>query len=321
MTSQHIFRHVAFDQRYEQVGATTATGFLIIECARSTILYEAKFPDGGADHISLLSDSNVVAVSGDDTQSGFARSSVVLWDRNHDKVIRLFDVESPVIGLALRADALVIAHGEAITFYNTCDFTRYCVVANPTMSMKCLALVQTVNANLVTYPSRDQKCLNICDYHDPEYVLGTIGVAPQSIVRTEFSRQGELLAVVVEEGRTILLYSLSPKVQVIATYRRGLRATEVTGITFDNLSNFFLLTTKRETVHVFSVPPANQKLSSETRKSQFTFEMQKNCEVQCQFDFAGYLIFGVTSTGLLKQVRIDIEKNAIVPVAEKQIVI
>lgn len=321
MTSQRIFRHIAFDQRIEQVGATTANGFLIIECARAAILYEAKFPDGGAEHISLLSDSNVVAVSGDDSAGGFSRTNVILWDRDYDKVIRLFDVESPVIGLTLRADALVIVHGENITFYNTCDFTKYCVLPNPTMSMNCISLVQSVNANLVSYPSPDKSCLNICDYHDPEYVLGTINVPAQSIECVEFSRQGELIAIVIEEGKTILLYSLSPKIQVIAVYRRGFRATEVTGITFDNLSNFFLLTSKRETLHVFSVPPANQKLSSETRKSQFTYELPKNCEIQCQFDFAGYMIIGVTSSGILKQIRIDIEKNAIIPVSENQIVI
>ena len=69
------------------------------------------------------------------------------------------------------------------------------------------------------------------------------------------------------------------------------------------------------------MPPANQKLSSETRKSQFTYELPKNCEIQCQFDFAGYMIIGVTSSGILKQIRIDIEKNAIIPVSENQIVI
>ncbi|KAH0794981.1 autophagy-related protein 18a [Histomonas meleagridis] len=315
-----FFRHIAFDQRIEQAGATTPHGFMIFECASSVVLYEAKFPDGGADQISLLSDSNVIAVSGDDTTGGFTSNTVILWDRTIDKVMRLFDVETRVLGLVLRADALVIIHGSTITFYNTCDFTRYCVVNNPTSSMNCFSLVQSVTANLVSYPSDDGSCINICDYHDPEYVLGTINVPPSRVVCVEFSRQGELLAIVVDEGKNILLYSLSPYIQLLATYHRGFRSTEITGITFDSLSNYFLLTSKRGTLHVFAVPPANQPPAPNiTRKSSFTFEFPKNCEIHCQFDIAGYLIIGMTLSGVLKQMRLDIEKKAIVQVSEKQI--
>ncbi|KAH0795864.1 Autophagy-related protein 18a [Histomonas meleagridis] len=272
-----FFRHIAFDQRIEQVGVTTSNGFMIFECASSVVLYEAKFPDGGADQISLLSDSNVVVVSGDDSPDGFTRSTVVLWDRNIDKVMRLFDVETPVLGLVLRADALVVVHGATITFYNTCDFTRYCVVNNPTNSMNCFSLVQSIAANLVSYPSDDGNHINLCDYHDPEYVLGTISISTSRVVCVEFSRQGELIAIVVDEGKTILLYTLTPRIELIATYHRGFRSTEVTGITFDNLSNYFLLTSKRGTLHVFAVPPANQPPAPNvTRKSSFSLRIAKS---------------------------------------------
>ncbi|OHT10358.1 hypothetical protein TRFO_20404 [Tritrichomonas foetus] len=313
------FRHVSFDQRIEQVGVSTNRGFIVFDCSNGVVLYEAKFPDGGANFISILSDSNVVACSGDDSNGGFMKSTVILWDKKEDKVTRLFDLEMDVIGVVLHADFLIAAYGDKISFYNACDFELYCNIKNPTCSLSSFAVVQSISANLVCYSSEEGDSLNISDYHDPNYILATIPFPSARISFTQFSRQGEMIAMVTDEGKTVYLYSLIPKIHLIATYHRGFRIAEVVGLSFDSLCNYFLLTTKRGTLHIFSIPTPSecqQITPTNTIRSKIAGDIAKFTEFTCQFDVAGYMITGITKSGVFKQLRLDVKKSVIVPIQE-----
>lgn len=313
-------RQVAFDQTNERFAVATAKGFIIYECANGVLLYEAHFPDGGATCISILSDSNLVACSGDNSRDGFQTTDVVLWNCDKHSVMKLWTVDEPIESLIFRADCLIVVHGAFITFYDCRDFELIYNTTNPSPGRFCVTIGSSALYNLVAFPSDKGDCLNIADYHDPSYVLGAIPVQFSRVSLFAFDPKGEMLAVVLDDAKLIQLWSVL-ELRVVVSFKRGLRGAEVSGIAFDHLSNFFILTTKRGVVHVFAIPTPSER-SGDTQKPfkpKFSFDLSKTSEFQCQFDIAGYVVTGISDEGMFKQVRLDVDKGNVVPVCEKML--
>ena len=309
-------REVTFDQRIEQIGIATSHGFVTFDYFNGIILYDARFEKGGAEHIALLSDSNLIAASGDGCDGGYPQSTVILWntEQGQNTVIREIQHDSPVLKLYFTADALVVVQQNDISFYNTANFQEYNKIPNSAHNSEVTSLVQTTSASFMSIPSADGNSVQIVDFHDPTYPLCTINFPVSEVSYVAFDRKGELLAMAVDGGKTINLWSVKKK-QIIAKYKRGSFSTKVTGIVFDHLSNYFLMTSKRGTMHVFQVPTQiDPKL--QTQRSKYTLDVKKGLDFTCQFDVAGYIITCITSSGLFKKVRLDIEKECIVSIEE-----
>ncbi|OHS95548.1 hypothetical protein TRFO_10438 [Tritrichomonas foetus] len=314
-------KHTSFDQRNEQIGLATGRGFITYELTSGIVLYEAHFPVGGANCISLLSDSNLVALSGDDTPDGFSKQSVVIWDCNNDKVVKTWNVQNPIENLLFRTDCLVVVHGDQINFYDCCDFEMTFTTKIPSPSRCCVALVQSNAISHVAYPSPNGDCLNIADYHDPGYIIGSLPLAFNKISFFAFDSKGELLAIAVDDAKTVQLWSVM-ELRLIAKYKRGFRGAEINSITFDKLSNFFIMSTKKGTMYVYAIPtPAerNDVNTSKAIRSKFSYEFPKGSNYNYQFDIAGYVITGITDDGTFKQVRLDIDHGTVVNVCDRKL--
>lgn len=308
-------QHTAFDQRNELIGLATPRGFIIFDCTIKKVSHEACFPVGGANCIALLSDSNVVAASGDDSRNGFSKNTLILWDCNDSRVIRLLDVSDPIEYLHFRNDCLVVVFGSSISFYDCCDFSLTYTTTNPIPHRFCVSLTQSGNYNLVAFPSSTGEQLNIADYHDPKQVLGSIPIPFARINYFTFDSKCELLAIVCDEGKSIQLWSVM-ELKLIAKFKRGFRSAEVSGLAFDHLSNYFIMTTRRGTMHVFEIPSTkDSKDTSKVIRSAFNFELQKKTEFNYQFDNAGYIISGISDDGCFQQLRLDIDKKVIIPLS------
>lgn len=313
-------RQISFDQRIEVFGFSTDHGFVIYNIESMSIKYEAKFPDGGANLISILSDSNLVAVTGDDSPGGFSKNTSFLWDCNESRVLRVFDKDSEITKIVLLADCFLICSGQIISFYSTCNFTEYFQIDNPSPKSSFISFAQSFDCSLVSLPAHDGNGLTINDYHDPVYVLGTIPLSLNRIGITCFSRQGDLIALVLDGGKSIALYNVKT-LQQIAQYKRGgLRTFDATGLSFDNLGNFFLVTTKRGGLYIFSIPtPMEYSIAIYQEKPKFQIENPKNLDIFAQFDLAGYVISCFSRSKYFKQIRFDLENKTAIVLHEKKI--
>jgi hypothetical protein len=108
---------------------------------------------------------------------------------------------------------------------------------------------------------------------------------------------------------------------MVAKFKRGIRATEVSGIAFDSLSTIFVMTTRRGTLHVFPIPNAGERTPEEQKgiRSRFSFELPKGADFRCEFDIAGYTITGIATDGVFRQLRLDVERGTIVPITEHRL--
>ena len=314
-------RRVAFDQSLDEFAVSTNKGFMIYEFETGNILYEALFPGGGANCISLLSDSNVVGASGDGSREGFSEKTIILWDRKRSKVMGLFEVNNPVTHLVVRLDTIIVAHGNKISFHDSFDFSEKLCCTNPLPENITFAVVPTNSIYLTAVPASNKKQIDIIDYHDPSYVLGSIPVDLNKVDHLSFDRKGNLLAIVVDQGKTIQLWD-TIELKLVATYKRGLRSCDVTGIAFDDLSSYFIMTTLRGTMHVFSIPTPKERSSIDPKnamRSKFSYDMPKGINFHCQFDIAGFSITGVSDAGQFKRIRLDLDKGTVVPISERDI--
>ena len=312
-----LIRNISFDQRTDQVGVTTSRGFNIFDCSSGKVIYTCTLPKGGAEHISLLIDSNIVAVSGDGSSEGISKSTVILWEKNSHEIFKTIEHKTPVISIFFSSNVLIVVQIETISFYNTSNFSLTHSIPNISKKNCNIDVLQTISHSLISLPSNDGNSLLICDYHDPDHILYQINIPISKISFVSFDRSGNLIALAVDEGKIIQLWSLTSQ-KIIATFKRGMFGTEVTCIAFDTFSNYFLMTSKRGTMHVFSIPTPSEvkQQNNSIYRSKYSFEFQKDTNYICQFDVAGYIIIGITSTGFMKKIRLDVEKIQIIPVDE-----
>lgn len=319
MSDQEFIREIVFDQHCEIIGIASKTGFSLFEFARGIILYEAKFQNkSGSDHLALLSDSNIVVASGDGSPNGYSKGTVILWDKNRNEVVRLLEHKSQVVKLYFTAEVLVVVQTTDITFYSTANFSSFYTCPNCGGFARIVDLAESIEFPYISLPSEDGSCINICDFHDPQYPLGNIPVPVSKISFVAFDRQGELIAIVTDNGKNIQLWSLTKKC-LIATYKRGMRNTEISCIAFDNMSNYFLMASKRGTIHIFDVPPPSETKVGPQARSKYSIEITKGESAVCTFDVAGYVITAVTLQGVRRRFRLDIENNLITPVDEEPV--
>ena len=314
-------RTVTFDQQLDEFAISTNRGFIIYDFESCKILYEAIFPGGGANCLSLLSDSNVVGASGDGSREGFSEKTIILWDRRNNKVIGLFEVENVVNDLVVRLDTIIVSHGNKISFHDAFTFSQKVVFTNSVPKVFHFAVVPTNSIYLTAVPSQNSKGIDIIDYHDPNYVLGNIPVDLKNVDHVAFDRKGNLLAVVVDDGKVIQLWDVI-ELRLVATYKRGIRSCDVTGIAFDDLSSYFIMTTLRGTMHVFAVPTPIERETLDPKnpmRSRFSYDMPKGIDFHCQFDIAGYAITGVAETGKYKRIRLDLDKGCVESIGEGEL--
>jgi hypothetical protein len=307
-----IRRQVVFDQRNEQCAIATPHGFVIYELATPTLIHVGRFPQGGAQCLAILNDSNIVAASGDDSRPGFQTNVLILWDCQRKEIVKVWAVQNPVESIVLRPDSLIVVSGDTILFYDSCNFEETHSAVNPIVGRFCIAVGNFGGVTLAALPSSNGDRLNICDYRDPADVLGSIPVAFKDIICFAFDREAELLAIVMEEGKTIQLWSVL-ELKLIQKFKRGMRATEVHGLAFDHMSTFLIMTTKRGTMHIFAIPPPAERGADEQKavRAKFTHEMPKEQEFYCQFDLAGFLITAVSPDGTFNQFKLDLEEGRV----------
>jgi hypothetical protein len=311
-------RTVTFDETHEQIAIATHRGFIMYDSATGCLLYEAKF--GGTSCLALPSDSNLVAVSGDVTAIGFPPIAIVLWDCRLNRASRAWTLDCPIDFLFFLKDCLVAVAGDKILFYDCCTFSLTYTTTNPVPGRVCIDLQSSASLHLAAFPSPDGDCLLIADYRDPAESLGSIPVRANQIRLVKFDRTGELLALVLDEAKQIQLWSVLA-LRMLGTFKQGRRAAEISGIAFDSLSTFFVATTKRGTLHAFAIPPAAEWPADghKAMRAKFSFELSKRTDFCCEFDVAGYTLNGISTDGKFRQLRLDIEKGAIIPVTEKEL--
>jgi hypothetical protein len=310
-------RTITFDDHHEQIAVATSQGFILYDAATSNVLYQANF--GGTTCLALPANSNLVAVSGDSGTSGFPPIAIVLWDCQENRASRAWTLEKTVDLLLFRRDCLIAVAGDKINFYDSCNFTLTYSTTNPIPGRSCIDMCSSAELSLVAYPAPSGDYLVIADYRDPKEVLGSIQIPASQISLLKFDQKGELLAIVLEDAKFIQLWSVL-ELKMVAKFKRGIRATEVSGIAFDSLSTLFVMTTKRGTLHVFPIQ-AGERTPEEQKgiRSKFSFELPKGTDFRCEFDIAGYTITGISTDGVFRQLRLDVEKGVIVPITEQRL--
>ena len=203
-----------------------------------------------------------------------------------------------------------------------------------------ISFIQNISLSLVCLPTstsfvppkielENSQCfdierIEICDYHDPYWILGHISPLPTPrLSHAEFSRDGEMLAFANEDGRTIYLYTIIPQIQFIATFSRSsILKSRVTGLSFDSLSNFILLSLDNRLLIVFSIPQfqsSNHSIHNNEFlpihvKDKIVFEFPKGSDFRCKFDDNGYLITAIIKPtskqpSQVNHFRLDLAKN------------
>lgn len=314
------FRCLSFDLENDQIALTYSWGFVVIRASDGVVLQDEKLESGGCDQIAILKNSHFVAVSGDGSNPSFTKSTLIIYDLNKHSVLSRLEHDSIILKIHFLPDVLIVVQEKKITFYSTTCYIKTFECPNSAGKGDVVAVACSVNTTMVTIPSPGGQSLFLCDYHDPGYVLGEIQGLISELCFVAFDKKGELLALVTEQGRFIHLLAV-PSMKSIATYKRGMRKAEISCLCFDRSQSYFLLTSNRGTLHIFTVPPLTTATNSQSQKTKsvFTIYPSKGSDMYCQFESSGLGIIALSRDLTLKRLRVDIEGECVATAAEVQV--
>lgn len=254
---------MSFNQDSSCFALGTQDGFSVFNCDPPSIRFKSNEREETAKSVGIirmLNKSNIFAMSGGkDSNRKVPINTVAIWDDFQKKIISNVELRSPVTGIELRIDMLLItiidkAYAYSLDLrleasYETCPNSAG--IAALSTGKKQVVAVPGHLPGTVTVENLSDGYRNIIKAH--ENGLAAIALNPD----------GTKLATASVKGTLIRVWDTQSK-ELLKEFRRGLEPVEITSIAFDqHTSSRIVVCSNKGTVHVFSLLDSadNQKSS------------------------------------------------------------
>ncbi|KAI5425043.1 Autophagy- protein 18a [Lathyrus oleraceus] len=125
---------LSFNQDHACFAAATDNGFRIYNCDPFRELFRREFGGGGIGHVEMLFRCNILALVGGGSHPQYPPTKVMIWDDHQGTCIGELSFRSPVSGVRLRRDRIIVVVEQKIFVYNFADLKllhQIETIANP----------------------------------------------------------------------------------------------------------------------------------------------------------------------------------------------
>ncbi len=244
--------YVNFNHDQDCFACSGENGFVVFNTDPCKAIFKRDMSNRGIAMVEMLNRSNIMALVGGGKIPRFPSNQITLWDDVKCQTIAEFNFRSPVRGVKLTTDHIIVILEHKIYLYH---FNN---LKSPAESFETIS-----NPNGICSIASDEKGLLVLAYLglQPGSVQiydvkkGTkqaISAHKSSVACLTLNRQGTLLATASEKGTLIRVFDTSNG-QCIQELRRGLEQTTVLSLSFNKDSKWLAVSSKRGTVHVFAI--------------------------------------------------------------------
>jgi WD40 repeat protein len=302
MTSSGDIRSVVFDTEANQIALATSMGFAIFESLHYQLLSSVRLLgvhpafSQGARLISVLGSSNIVAVTPNP-----ASNQVFIFDRLKGQELATINLGEQVNGIRLRPDILIAATAKKISVRSLSDFCEITAFETAASREGLFDVPATLASSLIAFPSPDTGIAALANYLDSSGRLTHVHACKGPIAFLKFSDNARLLAIAIEDGKNIAVFSV-PSMRQIASLKRTVATPKVLSMSFEPHGTQLAVTSASGHLHVYFIV---WNEGDQDVKKQLVLKGSDNVPAWVAFAPKTLKLGGVTTSGVVFKVQFD----------------
>merc|ERR1712137_477691 len=231
--------------------------------------FRRTFESGGIGIVEILFRCNILALVGGGESPKYPPNKVMVWDDYQNKCIAELECRSPVKGVKLRRDKIVVVLINQVFVYNFTDLALLDQIKTCTNPTGLCALAPNANTVLAC-PSEKIGYVTVKSYDGAKEQL-EIYAHNGALSQICLSADGRLLATSSEKGTLIRVFDTASG-QQRHEFRRGADRAGIFSLAFSKDCKYVCCSSDKGTVHVFGLPPdSSDSDDNRNQKSNLAF--------------------------------------------------
>lgn len=241
--------YLSFNQNYSCISCGTTDGFVIYNIDPFKIRYQQKFGKG-IGIAEIFYTSNLIALVGGGDDPMYSTNKLVIWDDYQGKKIADIDAEHRILGIKFNKECFAIICQNSVKLYQFRDMKFLLKIETHDNPNGVCALSTNEQSPVIVTPGIKTGYINITNY--ASNTSKSFKCADHPIYIMSLNDDATKIATSSTLGTLIRIFDL-PTQTKFREVRRGSDSCEIYGIHFSKDSKCLVVTSSKNTVHVFSL--------------------------------------------------------------------
>uniref|UniRef100_A0ACD5X8V8 Uncharacterized protein n=1 Tax=Avena sativa TaxID=4498 RepID=A0ACD5X8V8_AVESA len=260
--------HISFNQDYGCFAAGTKSGFRIFNCdpfreifrrdlGPTTTSLPLPAPQdaipvggGGVGVVEMLFRCNILALVGGGDAPHYPPNKVMIWDDHQSRCIGELSFKSPVRGVRLRRDRIVVVLDTKVYVYNFADLKLVHHIETAPNPKGLCAVSQQPGSIVLVCPGAQKGQIRVEHYGARKTKF--INAHSSRVACFALSQDGRLIATASTKGTLVRIFNAAEG-NLLQEVRRGADRAEIYSLAFSNNLQYLAVSSDKGTIHVFNL--------------------------------------------------------------------
>ncbi|KAF8648691.1 hypothetical protein HU200_064741 [Digitaria exilis] len=249
--------HISFNQDYGCFAAGTKSGFRIYNCdpfreifRRDLVAEGDGGGGGGIGVVEMLFRCNILALVGGGDNPHYPPNKVMIWDDHQSRCIGELSFRSPVRGVRLRRDRIIVVLENKIFVYNFADLKLVHQIETAPNPKGLCAVSQQPGSIVLVCPGAQKGQVRVEHYGARKTKF--INAHTSRVACFALSQDGRLIATASTKGTLVRIYNAAEG-NLLQEVRRGADRAEIYSLAFSNNLQYLAVSSDKGTIHVFNL--------------------------------------------------------------------
>uniref|UniRef100_A0A453GGG0 WD repeat domain phosphoinositide-interacting protein 3 n=1 Tax=Aegilops tauschii subsp. strangulata TaxID=200361 RepID=A0A453GGG0_AEGTS len=250
--------HISYNQDYGCFAAGTKTGFRIYNCDPFREIFRrdlgpspaAGGGGGGIGVVEMLFRCNILALVGGGDAPHYPPNKVMIWDDHQSRCIGELSFKSPVRGVRLRRDRIVVVLENKIFVYNFADLKLVQQIETAPNPKGLCSVSQQPGSIVLVCPGAQKGQIRVEHYGARKTKF--INAHASRVACFALSQDGRLIATASTKGTLVRIFNAAEG-NLLQEVRRGADRAEIYSLAFSNNLQYLAVSSDKGTIHVFNL--------------------------------------------------------------------
>ncbi|KAG8054020.1 hypothetical protein GUJ93_ZPchr0001g31209 [Zizania palustris] len=249
--------HISFNQDYGCFAAGTKSGFRIYNCDPLREIFRRDLASagdngggGGIGVVEMLFRCNILALVGGGDNPHYPPNKVMIWDDHQSRCIGELSFRSPVRGVRLRRDRIVVVLENKVFVYNFADLKLMHQIETAPNPKGLCAVSQQPGSIVLVCPGAQKGQVRVEHYGARKTKF--INAHTSRVACFALSQDGRLIATASSKGTLVRIYNAAEG-NLLQEVRRGADRAEIYSLAFSNNLQYLAVSSDKGTIHVFNL--------------------------------------------------------------------